>query len=90
MAALVWPQPILPHFGITTPWLITDYTQPVQLQKVARSIKFWMKKEEGLYYPCSENKGMDQLRGYAKLVCTFVFAYTKYWFSHDTAHIMLI
>ena len=23
-----------------------------------------MKEEEGLYYPCGENKGADQLRGY--------------------------
>ena len=30
---------------------------------IARSFKFRMKKEEGLYYPCSENKGADQLRG---------------------------
>ena len=25
-----------------------------------------MKEEEGLYYPLSENKGADQLRGYSK------------------------
>ena len=23
----------------------------------------------------------------AKLICVFVFAYAKHWFSHDTAHI---
>ena len=39
-----------------------------------------MKEEEGLYCPCSENKGADQLRGAklvvtAKLVCAFVFAF---------------
>ena len=26
---------------------------------------------------CSENKGADQLRGYRKLICVFVFAYAK-------------
>ena len=31
---------------------------------MARGLKFRIKKEEGLYYPCSENKGADQLRGY--------------------------
>ena len=36
----------------------------VQSQKIARSLKFRMKEEEGLYYQCSENKGADQLRGY--------------------------
>ena len=48
---------------------------------------------EGLHYPCSENKGADQLRVNAlisfaitaKLICVFVFAYTKSRFSHDEA-----
>ena len=26
----------------------------------------------------------------AKLICVFVFAYAKSWFSHDAAHLMLI
>ena len=42
----------------------SDINQAVQLQKVARGLKFQIKEEEGLYYPCSENKGADQLRGY--------------------------
>ena len=29
----------------------------------ARNLKFQIKEVEGLYYPCSENKGADQLRG---------------------------
>ena len=29
---------------------------------MARGLKFWMLEEEKLYYPCSENKGADQLR----------------------------
>ena len=41
-----------------------DTNQPVQSQKIARSLKFRMKEEEGLCYPCSKNKGADQLRGY--------------------------
>ena len=45
------------------------------------------------------NKGADQLRGYreavsfavtAKLICVFVFAYAKCWFSHDVAHMSLL
>ena len=31
---------------------------------MARGLKFRTRKVEGLYYPCSENKGADQLRGY--------------------------
>ena len=41
-----------------------DINRPVQLQKQARSLKFWSYVEEELYYPSSENKGADQLRGY--------------------------
>ena len=42
----------------------SDTNQAVQLQKMARGLKFWIKKEEGLPYLCSENKGADQLRDY--------------------------
>ena len=39
---------------------MSDTNRPVQ----ARSLKFWILVEEELYYPSSENKGADQLRGY--------------------------
>ena len=42
----------------------SDTNQAVQLKKMARGLKFRIKKVEGLYYLCSENKGADQLRGY--------------------------
>ena len=42
----------------------SDTNRTVQLQKQARSLKFWSIVEEELYYPSSENKGADQLRGY--------------------------
>ena len=44
----------------------SDTNQAVQLQKMARGLKIWIKEEEGLYYSCSENKGADQLRGYSE------------------------
>ena len=49
-----------------TIWVPTrsDTNQTVQTQKIARSLKFRLNEEEGLYYPFSENKGADQLRGY--------------------------
>ena len=31
---------------------------------MARDLNFRIQKVEGLYYPCSENKGADQLCGY--------------------------
>ena len=42
----------------------SDTNQAAQSQKQARSLKFRIYEEEELYYPCSENKGADQLRGY--------------------------
>ena len=50
-----------PTFWFST-W--SDTNQAVQSQKTARGLKFRIKKVEGLYYLCSENKGADQLRGY--------------------------
>ena len=42
----------------------SDTNRPVPAQKQARSLKFWIYKVEELYYPNSEKKGTDQLRGY--------------------------
>ena len=71
-----------------------SYTnRAVQPQKMARGLKFCIKEVEGLYYPCSENKGADQLRGYQEAdlrlcfrICkTLVFSWRgsnakQYWF----------
>ena len=42
----------------------SDTNQAVQLQNMARGLEFRIKEVEEFYYPCSENKGADQLRGY--------------------------
>ena len=42
----------------------SDTNRSVQAQKMARDWKFWILKVEELYYPCSENKGTDQLLCY--------------------------
>ena len=42
----------------------SDTNRPVQSEKMARGLKFWIKEVKGLYYPCSKNKGADQLCGY--------------------------
>ena len=44
----------------------SDTNRPVQAQKRAKSLKFRNKVEEELYYPSSENKGVDQLRSYCE------------------------
>ena len=50
----------------TRMWFPTrsDTNQPVQSQKMVRGLKVCIELDEGLYYPFSENKGADQLRGY--------------------------
>ena len=52
----------------TTIWVPTrsDTNWAVQSQKMARGWKFQIQEEEELYYPCSENKGADQLRSYCE------------------------
>ena len=42
----------------------SDTNIAVQAQKKARNLKVRIKEEEELYFPSSENKGADQLRGY--------------------------
>ena len=49
----------------------------VQSQKMVRGFKFWIYIEEGLYYPCSENKGADQLRGYREADLRLCFRICK-------------
>ena len=67
----------------------SDPNRAVQSQKMVRGLIFWIKKVEELYYPCSENKGADQISFAvtAKLVCAFVFAYANCRFSHAAAKI---
>ena len=62
-----------------TIWVPTrsDNNQPVQSQKMVRGWKFWIEKEEDLYYPCSENKGADQLRGYREADLRLCFRLSK-------------
>ena len=66
-----------------TIWVLTrsGTNRAVQSQKMIIGWKFWIEKVEELYYPCSENKGADQLRSYCeadlrlcfRLCCLLVF-----------------
>ena len=51
----------------------SDTNQAVQLQKMARGLKFWIKKVKGLDCVCSEKQGADQLRGYREANLRFCF-----------------
>ena len=56
----------------------SDTNRAVQPQKMARDLKFQIEEVEGLYYPCSENKGADQLRGYREADLRLCFRICKY------------
>ena len=64
--------------------------QAVQAQKVARGWKLWIWKVEEMYCPIVKKKVLISFAVTEKLICSFVFAYIKCWFSHEAAHIMTI
>ena len=51
----------------------------VRHKPMDRALKFRIKKVEGFYYmyPCSENKGADQLRGYCEADLSLCFHICK-------------
>ena len=55
----------------------SNTNQAVQPQKMATGLKVFIKKLEGLYYLCSENKGADQLPGYYIAVLHLCFSICK-------------
>ena len=55
----------------------SDTNHAVQARKIARGMKFRIKEVERLYYPCSENKGADQLRGYREADLRLCFRICK-------------
>ena len=65
----------------------SDTNRIVQAQKRARSLKFQLYVEEELYYPSSENKGADQLRGYREADLRLCFRLCRCRFSHEAAHL---
>ena len=62
-----------------TMWILTrsDTYQAVQPLEMARGLKFWIKEAKVLYYPNSENKGPDQLRGYREADLRLCFRICK-------------
>ena len=44
---------------------------------MVRGLKFRISEKEGLYYPYSENKGADQLRGYREADLRLCFRLCK-------------
>ena len=66
---------------------MSDTNQAVQSHNEARDLKFWIMKEERLYFLCTENKGDDPLHGYCaadpcskgthNYILIYIFAYAK-------------
>ena len=40
--------------------------------------------------PIAKTKALISFAVTAKLICVFVFAYAKLWFSHDAAHLLFL
>ena len=71
-----------PTFWFST-W--SDTNQAVQLQKMARGLKFQFRKERDRSIYVAKTMGLISLGATAKLICIFVFTYVKHCFSHDAA-----
>ena len=73
-------------------WILTrsDKNQALQPLEMARGLKFCTKEVEILYYPVAKTKALISFAVTAKLICVFVLAYAKRWFSHDVAHINVL
>ena len=76
------------NVGKPTMWILTrsDANQAVQPLEKTRGLKFWIKEVDVLYYPSSDNKGADQLRG-SNREADLRLCFRIYRFSHDTAYI---
>ena len=66
----------------------SDTNRPVQLQKRARSLKFWIKKKRKCTICVAKTKALISFAVTAKLICDFVLAYADCWFCHEAAHLL--
>ena len=56
---------------------LTGSTLHIEKKSDYTIFKFWILIVEELYYPCSENKGADQLRSYCEADLRFCFRIGK-------------
>ena len=63
----------------TTFWFPTWSDTNQAVQKIARDLKFRIHKVENCTISVAKT---------IALICVFVFAYAKCWFSHDAAHML--
>ena len=75
-----------PTFWFPT-WSDTNQNQAVHVYKMARGLKFGLRKKGDCTIYVAKTKALISFAVTAKLICVFVFAYIKCWFSHDAAHL---
>ena len=56
---------------------VSDTNRTVQPQKMARGLKFRIKKVVGLHYVCSKKKGVDQLSSSSAADQKLLFSHMK-------------
>ena len=67
----------------------SDINWSTEPQFVSRGSKFRGSEKQGMYYPRSENKGADQLRGDRAADLRLCFRAYKNILSHDMGHIYI-
>ena len=65
----------------------SDINGSVQSQKMVKSLKF--RKKINFTIRVVKPKALISFAVTANLICAFVFAYAKFRFSHDAAHIIM-
>ena len=64
----------------------SEANQAVQLQKVARGLKFWVRQKRDITISEAKTKALFSCMVTVQLICTFVFVYAKSRFSNDAAY----
>ena len=65
----------------------SDTKRAVQPHNTARGLK--LRKEIDCTFYVGKTKALISFAVTAKLICVFVFAYAKHWFSHDAAQMFV-
>ena len=67
----------------------SDINGSVQSQKMVKSLNFGFRKKRNFTIRVVKPNALISFAVTANLICAFVFAYAKFRFSHDAAHIIM-
>ena len=82
-----------PHGEKTCLWGFRPGLTQTSLFSYRRLLEAWnfgFRKERDCTIRVVKTKALISFVDIVKLICVFVFAYAKSWFSHDAAHIYLV